>query len=420
MFALYSDSCSSFYLGNPVSFGPLNRSAVTWAMKMARHDNAALSLAVIPLKLVAQPAAYGRGSNWVHDSLEEREVPGCGFGAYARTDVAAGTLLVVYGGAVLTLQGFEALSSEMQNYPYQVEEDLFLGPASESDIGVGERLNHSCSPNAGFDGAIHIVALRDICAGEQVTIDYATCVSAEHEAFRMACVCGAPHCRGVVTGEDWKLPAVQRRLLAHFQPYLRRKVAALSAPVNRDKVRFAARAKQAVLWPLDFFRRAVSEEWLAAPVSCAAALPSNLATCFIMELLAPLLISFGIVREGAQSIALIAAVTPFVGYATYLLAYYAGMLVKERRDFFVNGRLRRRALRRKLTVVWLDFLAHLPSDLLVIPAMGAVQGSFAFAGMQQFWAIFWAQCIADFAYAWKEPFFWHAAKRLERWRFERR
>lgn len=393
---------------------------------MARSSNAAIALAVTPLEPAPRPLVAIRASNWVSNCLEQREVASCGFGAFARIDIPTGTLLVVYGGVVLNLQEFEALSLEMQNYPYQVEEELFLGPASSADIGVGERLNHSCAPNAGFQGAIHIVALRDIRAGEQVTIDYATCVSAEHEAFRMACVCGAPDCRGVVTGEDWKLPAVQRRLLPYFQPYLQRKVAveasrsAATLAANTDSLGVVARVKRTVVWPVDFVRRAISEEWLAAPVSCIAALPSNLATCFIMELLAPLLISTGLVHEGAQSIALIAAITPFVGYATYLTAYYAGMLFAERRDFIVRGRVRRRPLRRKLTVIWLDFLAHLPSDLLVIPAMGAVQGSFAFAGMQQFWAIFWSQCLADFAYAWKEPFFWHAAKRLERWKFERR
>lgn len=353
-------------------------------------------------------------------------MPGCGFGAFASAEIAAGTLLVVYGGSVITLQQFDELSLEMQNYPYQVEEELFLGPTSAADIGIGERLNHSCWPNAGFAGAIHVVALRDIRAGEQVTIDYATCVSAEHEAFRMECVCGSPACRGVITGEDWSLPAVQERLLPHYQPYLQRKAAAMvcvaRTPVvaNSDVPSVALPIKKVLLWPLDFVRRAVSEEWLAALVSCMAALPSNLATCFIMQLLAPILISLSLVEEGAQSIALIAAITPLIGYATYLLAYYAGMLFKERRDFLFHGRVRRSALRRKLTVIWLDFLAHLPSDLFVIPAMGAVQGSFAIAGMQQFWAIFWAQCIADFVYAWKEPFFWHAAKRLERWRFERR
>ncbi len=392
---------------------------------MTRSNNAAISFADAPFEPARRAPVAIRASNWVHDGLEEREVAGCGFGAFARTDIPAGTLLVVYGGVVLNFQQFEALSTEMQNYPYQVEEELFLGPASASDIGLGERLNHSCSPNAGFQGAIHIVALRDIRAGEQVTIDYATCVSAEHEAFQMACVCQSPDCRGVITGEDWKLPEVQKRLLQNFQPYLQKKVATEATcfsgkvAANRDAAEFGARAKRAILWPLDFIRRAISEEWLAAPVACLAALPSNLATCFVMELLAPLLISFGFVEKGAANIALIAAITPFVGYGTYLAAYYAGMLFAERRDFLQNGKVRRHAFRRKLRVIRLDFLAHLPSDLLVIPAMGAVQGSFAFAGMEQFWAIFWAQCIADFTYAWKEPFFWHAAKRLERWKFQR-
>lgn len=377
------------------------------------------------------PTSLARGirtSNWVHAALEEREVPGCGFGAFARAHIPAGTTIVIYGGVVLTLADFESLSTEMQNYPYQIEDEIFLGPSSELDIGIGERLNHSCEPNAGFRGPIHVVALRDIQPGEQITIDYATCVSSSLEAFRMECVCGAASCRGVVTGEDWMLPQVQARLLAYFQPYLQRKVRELKGDgqfaANSDELPFrsrqAARAwavvQRGTRWAAGFVRRAIEEDWMAAIVSCLAALPSNLATCWIMEFLAPALLSLGIARSEAQGIAIVAAVTPFVGYATYLLAYYAGMLFRERRDFYRRSCLSRRALRRKLRVVWYDFLAHLPSDSLVIPIMGAAQGGFAVAGLSQFWAIFWAQFLADCAYAWKEPLFWHGAKRLASWR----
>ena len=185
-------------------------------------------LVVVPQVQISN-SAERRGSNWVHGALVEQEVPGCGYGAFAREPVRAGTTLIVYGGRVLTLEQFEALSIEMQNYPYQVEEELFLGPVNESDIGVGERLNHSCQPNAGFNGAIHIVALRDIAAGEQVTIDYASCVSADHDAFAMECSCGLSCCRGTVTAQDWKIPAVQASLLPFFQPYLQRKVQGIEA-----------------------------------------------------------------------------------------------------------------------------------------------------------------------------------------------
>lgn len=379
-----------------------------------------------------------RGSNWVHSSLEERAVAACGFGAFATGDIPAGTTIIVYGGRVLTESDFEALSPYMQNYPYQIEEELFLGPANEDDIGIGERLNHSCEPNAGFQGPIHIVTLRDIQAGEQVTIDYATCVSSSLDAFCMECSCGSPRCRGTITGQDWKLPEVQSRLLLNLQPFLQRKVAAmkgvsLAALLNdgaantdtltsrKEPVWLPIRAiSHGLRWCVTFVTRAVREEWKAMVVSCLAALPSNLATCFLMEILAPLLLSLGWAQSEGERVALIAAVTPFIGYATYLSAYYAGMLFKERRDVFRLGHLSRRRLRVKLRVVWYDFLAHLPSDMFCLPLMGAAQGGLEVAGLSQFAAIFWSQFFADCTYAWKEPLFWHGAKRFVAWRDKER
>lgn len=62
-----------------------------------------------------------------------------------------------------------------------------------------------------------------------------------------------------------------------------------------------------------------------------------------------------------------------------------------------------------------DFLAHLPSDFWVMPVMGAATGGFFVAGVSQFWSIMLAQTLADIAYAIKEPFFWHGAKKLVAW-----
>jgi uncharacterized protein len=67
-------------------------------------------------------------------------------------------------------------------------------------------LNHSCDPNAGYDGAEHIVALRAIPAGEEIRMDYGTfSFSFDHE---FTCRCGAANCRGKVTANDW--PALVR------------------------------------------------------------------------------------------------------------------------------------------------------------------------------------------------------------------
>lgn len=62
-------------------------------------------------------------------------------------------------------------------------------------------INHACDPNAGYDGADDIVALRRIAAGEEIRMDYGTFSFSFDHAFE--CRCGAPWCRGKVTGRDW-------------------------------------------------------------------------------------------------------------------------------------------------------------------------------------------------------------------------
>jgi SET domain-containing protein len=78
-------------------------------------------------------------------------------------------------------------------------------------------INHSCDPNAGYDGADHIVALTGIAPGEQIRMDYGTYSFSFDHAF--ACRCGAPRCRGRVTQRDWpdlvraglRLPSFMRK-----------------------------------------------------------------------------------------------------------------------------------------------------------------------------------------------------------------
>jgi len=63
-------------------------------------------------------------------------------------------------------------------------------------------INHSCEPNAGYDGAGAIVALRRISAGEEIRMDYGTFTfSFDHE---FSCTCGAWRCRGQVRRDDWR------------------------------------------------------------------------------------------------------------------------------------------------------------------------------------------------------------------------
>jgi SET domain-containing protein len=55
--------------------------------------------------------------------------------------------------------------------------------------------NHSCRPNARLcirQGRVEFYALRDIDAGEEITVNYGE----THHEGRLACRCGAPGCIG--------------------------------------------------------------------------------------------------------------------------------------------------------------------------------------------------------------------------------
>jgi SET domain-containing protein len=55
--------------------------------------------------------------------------------------------------------------------------------------------NHSCRPNAVLrisQGRVELFALRDLAAGEEITIDYGE----THHRGRLRCRCGAPGCVG--------------------------------------------------------------------------------------------------------------------------------------------------------------------------------------------------------------------------------
>ena len=55
--------------------------------------------------------------------------------------------------------------------------------------------NHACQPNARLqirDGRIEFYALRAICLGEEITVNYGQ----THHAGTLACRCGKPGCAG--------------------------------------------------------------------------------------------------------------------------------------------------------------------------------------------------------------------------------
>jgi len=153
-----------------------------------------------------------------------------GRGLFARENVRAGEVLLVWGGDVVTGEALHWMSEEKHRLAVQIEDDLYLVTTNE---GPADWVNHSCDPNAGLVGQIVLAALRDIQPGEEICFDYATTDGSPYDEFE--CGCGSSLCRHRVTGNDWKKSGLQTRYAGHFSPYIQRRIDAQRRGANGSR-----------------------------------------------------------------------------------------------------------------------------------------------------------------------------------------
>ena len=163
--------------------------------------------------------------SWLNPALEVRCNSRNDRGVYAKEFLLSGERLAIWGGHVMYLADEPVFSDGKCDFAVQIEERFVLGPKYESEIEGSDFFNHSCSPNAGFKGQIFLVAMRDIETDEEITFDYGMVMNLpEGHPYRIECNCGSLNCRGIVTGNDWKLPELQKRYDGWFQWYLQEKI----------------------------------------------------------------------------------------------------------------------------------------------------------------------------------------------------
>ena len=145
-----------------------------------------------------------------------------GRGLFAVERIARGEVVCVKGGHVFDRRRLEELAPRLGPAEIQIGEGLFIGPVREEEReGSMIFSNHSCEPNIGVRGQIVFVAMRDVAAGEELTHDWAT---TDDDTYEMDCRCGAPSCRGRVTGQDWRRADLQEKYGRHFSSYLLEKI----------------------------------------------------------------------------------------------------------------------------------------------------------------------------------------------------
>jgi hypothetical protein len=156
---------------------------------------------------------------------EVRDSPIHGKGLFAKEAIAAGEIVAVKGGHILSLGEWIACGPTLGAAEIQISEELFIAPVDQSQReGSMIYTNHSCEPNIAIQGQIVFVAMRDIAPGEELTHDWATADDLDYE---MECKCGSPNCRGIVTGKDWMKKELQEKYKGWFCWFLQRKIEAL-------------------------------------------------------------------------------------------------------------------------------------------------------------------------------------------------
>jgi uncharacterized protein len=170
---------------------------------------------------------------WVRDAVHTGRSQIAGQGLFTSQPIRAGELVSRLGGRLVDSQQFAVLLQARehdQRLPYV--DSISWGDGVHLVLPPNQLIhfaNHSCDPNLWWKDEVTLTARRDIKPGEELTNDYST--SSSDPNFRMQCHCGRASCRGIVTGDDWRRPDLQKRYGTHWIPAIRRLIEA-----NRDMV----------------------------------------------------------------------------------------------------------------------------------------------------------------------------------------
>ena len=156
---------------------------------------------------------------------EVRESKIHGRGLFATANIAKDEIVAVKGGHIVDRKTLrEKITPLLGPVEIQIDDDLFIAPVTDEERELSMLYsNHSCDANLGVRGEITFVAMRDIRAGEELTHDWAT---TDDDDYSVECKCGAPACRKVLTGKDWRRSELQKRYEGYFSAHLTRKIGA--------------------------------------------------------------------------------------------------------------------------------------------------------------------------------------------------
>lgn len=152
-------------------------------------------------------------ASWISPKLEVRSSPMHGEGLYLKVGAVLEPeeIVTVAGGRILPGD-----HEDSKDHAFTSAPGFLIAPLSAADIDYV--MNHSCEPNCGMAGSVAWCALRRLVGPVELTYDY--CMGEAWEDWSFPCRCGAPRCRGRVSGKDWRDPTLQDRYWGYFAPHI--------------------------------------------------------------------------------------------------------------------------------------------------------------------------------------------------------
>ncbi len=118
------------------------------------------------------------------------------FGVYATEFIPARRKVIEYTGERISRRETKR-RAEASEFTYLFTLDAYWTIDGSVGGSGAEYINHSCDPNLTsriLKGHILYISLRDIQAGEELTVDYRF----EKKVDRVPCCCGSEKCRGTI------------------------------------------------------------------------------------------------------------------------------------------------------------------------------------------------------------------------------
>jgi SET domain-containing protein len=163
-----------------------------------------------------------KSESYVSPKIEKRVTGKKGAGLFAKEKIYKNEIVSISGGIIILSEVWEDFREEYGDYAYFIHNNFLIAPLNPQDPSDDWRMNHCCHPNCGVKGQIIFVAMQDIEINDELTFDYA--MTETDPRYDIDLKCDKSNCRNKFTGNDWRLPELQKKYKSYFSLYIQEKI----------------------------------------------------------------------------------------------------------------------------------------------------------------------------------------------------